>query len=191
MSIKAAKRSAKANVEQKHQLEARASEQKPKDYEPPPNDVPVSTYLKIEYAARNGAKYRAAVLFTVPTFDALLRIGQMQTMMSGTGLHYDVAALTVVRVMSYLIVCLDEKTLPSWWDDEGGRDFAPYQELYALAVAYEQKYFRGDTQEAALPVPAGDGVPVVRGSSDADQGAVGGQVPAATQRREILTPDPA
>lgn len=190
MSIKNARRTKKDIVTQKRVEEAKIAE-KPSDYDPPPNDVQPSTWLKLDHLARNGARYRANVLYTVPTFDDLIAIGQLKTTMAGNGIHFSADAVAVAHSMAYMMTCFDEETLPTWWKPDDGRDFTPYQELYALAVAYETKYFRGGANESAAPVSTGDEEPNVRGSARADAGAVVGPVQPAAKRREILSPDPA
>jgi hypothetical protein len=190
MSIADARRSQKAIVTKKKLEELKAAEEKPKDYDPPPNEVQPSTWLTLDLLARNGARYRARVLYTVPTFDDIISAAQLQTLIVGNGIGASFEAQVFAKQMSYMITNFAPESLPTWWDESGGRDFAPYGELYAQAVAYENAYFRSDEDEAAVPVPTGNAAPNARGSARANSRAVERPVQPAAQRREVLSPDP-
>jgi hypothetical protein len=185
MSINDAIRNSKAAVLQREAKAAKEAE-KPADYDPPPNSVPEHTWIDIEYTARNGARYRAHVLYTVPTIEQVIRVGQVKTAIVGTSVRADLTADQISYQIAYMAVAFDEKTLPTWWNPNDARDFGPYSLLYGKAVAYEEEYFRGGQVSRVLSPRADNEASDDGGASTPDPDAVGGEVQPAAKRSEIL-----
>jgi hypothetical protein len=188
MSIQQARRIRTAMTES--QTKPSVAEKEP-DYIPPPIDVPAQTWLKLDFVARNGARYKARVLFTVPTIEMTIEIGKVKTTLVGAGVHGAVDVNVMTSQLAYMIICFDEKTLPSWFHDASAREWGPYGQLYAEALAYETRYFRRDQAEDVPAASADDrGASDGRGADASPTDGVGEPVEPPAQRREVLTPDP-
>ena len=144
---------------------------------------PIAT-LSLDVSGGHGRRYAGKFKFKVPTMGDRVDIAATKARYLTQVSNVEGLGDNIAEALAYLHTTIDDEGAPDWWKSTNQGvdlyDFQPLLTLYADARAYERKFLGTDSDvgEGAGEDPEGSG--------DDGEGAMGGDVSPASQRRTVL-----
>lgn len=169
-------------------LQQMEHEEKREAVDPPTEEVPKITRLKINVVGSRGRRYQGEFVYKVPNLGEQRDIGRLKAFYLPQGCVADPNAALIVEQVCYLQVTLKDPK-PEWFPNDPFElyDATPLSALYGEALKYE-RWFHGANEERdeARSGDSNASSAEPTGSETDGEPRMGRKVQPTTQRRETI-----